>query len=201
MLDRSVRNRDFVPVFPRVARARNPNLVAPVIKNGDIHEPHAGDFRHHPRQCQFGFRSLKRKQRTSGHPFKIAAIAKGRLHMGKVVILARSVHHQKQVIPTIGDHQVIQDATFGICEQTIALPVFTKPQNINGNKSFQCKCGIGYVAGFGAQQDLPHVTDIKKPCAATAGKVFLHHPKRVLNRHFIPCERNHLGAQFQVKIE
>ena len=57
--------------------------------------------------------------------------------MGQVLVLARCIHHHKNMVTAIGQHQVVLDTALIIGEKAIALTVKTQAQNVHGDQAFQ----------------------------------------------------------------
>jgi len=89
-------------------------------------------------------------------------------HMRNILFPAGSIHHHKEMISSIYDHQIIQDAAFVIGEQSITLTVHTKPDHIHRHKSFHGRCGI-----FTNELHLPHVGHVEQSSLVSGLLVFL----------------------------
>ncbi len=106
-----------------------------------------------------------------------------------VLLLAGGIHHQEQMIAGIGNHQVVEDAALLVGKQRITLLVHGQIDNIDRHQRFQCRGGAR-----AAQAQLPHVRHIEQAGLAAGVIVFLENAGRILQRHFVACERHHLGA-------
>jgi hypothetical protein len=116
------------------------------------------------------------------------------LQVRQVLILARGVDHQEQLVVTqVGDHQVVEDAAV-VGEHRVALHAHRQVDDVHRHQGFQGLGGIG--AG---QANLAHVRDIEQPGLLTGVLVFFHHAERVLHRHVVAGERHHAGAEFECR--
>ena len=120
--------------------------------------------------------------------------------MRDVLIGAGRVHHQKQVIAPVGDHQIVQHATIRGGEQPVTLPHFRQADDIRGHQRFQRHGGISGHPRGRAQNHLPHMADIEQPGLAARLQMFAHHAHRVLHRHFPASEGHHLAAKGDMQV-
>ena len=125
------------------------------------------------------------------------AVGQAVLHQGDVLIFAGGVHHNEDMIATVGKHQIVQNAALIVGEEPVALTVFFQACHIHRDQRLK-RQGRLFV-GRPAQDHLPHVRDVKQAGLAAGVQVFLHHTGGVLHRHLIARERHHLAAQFTMQ--
>ena len=113
--------------------------------------------------------------------------------------LTRGIDDEKQMVTTIGNHQIIFDPASVVREQGIALTPLFQANDIDRNEPFQRRRRIGNVARFRTKNNLPHVTDIEQSGTIARVQVFFHQSKWILQRHVIPRERSHPRAKFDMQ--
>ena len=190
-------HRNLVPVFTGIARTGHPAFNAFDLNGRDIHEAHVFQGRCQFRHDSFGRRALNSKQRAVFDVFDNDIRFKPVAQTGNISILAGRVHDQKQMIPAIGDHQVIFDPARVICEEAVTLTVFRQALHIHRHQRLK---RLGGITAATDQNDLPHVADIKETGLFACMQVFFHHPQRIADRHIVSRELNDLCAQFDVQI-
>ena len=180
------RYRDFETVFTGVARTADKALNAQQRHTVELHEGHLRHVRRKTRQHRDGCRTLQGEQgalfeqRRNG-----ALIADVFLQMREILILARGVDHQEQlVIAQIGNHQVVEDAAAFVGEHRITLHAHRQVDDVHRHQGFQ---GFGRI-GTG-QTNLAHVRDVEQPRLFAGVLVFFHHPERILHGHVVAGER------------
>ena len=103
------------------------------------------------------------------------------------------------------DHKVVENAAFFAQKNGIAHAAFLELADLAGDEAFDRTRDISvrFVASQGrarrGEERLPHMGDVEKPRFLARMKVFLQHAVRVLNRHFIACEFNHLRAEREME--
>ena len=192
-------HRNLEAILAGIARARDPQILALPAQHRDIHKAHRGDVGDQPRQGGLGLRALQRQKPTIRHRNHLADLRQMRCHMGDIGGFAGGIDHHKDMIATIGEHQIVQNAASFIGKQPVALPPLGQPQHINRHQRFK-RQSHGLIAVFRAQDHLPHVADVKKPSRRTTVQMFLHHPSRILHRHMIARKGHHLAAQRQMQV-
>ena len=89
-----------------------------------------------PRQHRAGLRPLQRDQTTIQH-LHLAGPAQRRLQVRHVLRPPRGVDHEEQVVATIGEHQVVEDAAGAVGEEPVALPAFGKAEHVHRHQRLQ----------------------------------------------------------------
>ena len=112
--------------------------------------------------------------------------------MRDILLLARGIDHDEHMISAIGQHQVVQNTARVIGEKPITLPHHAQTQQI-GRYQRLYRFGNVSVTARRAQDHLPHMAYIEKPCLRPAMQMLFHHAHGILHRHVIPRERHHLG--------
>jgi hypothetical protein len=115
--------------------------------------------------------------------------------MGKVIVLARGVADEIEtaLFGQAGDHQVIENAAFGIEELRVADLVGLEAGDIGGNQFFHGGGSGGVIRAH--KKGLAHVGDIKESCAGPGPVMFSENACRILHGHFIAGEGHQLGTQ------
>ena len=111
--------------------------------------------------------------------------------MREVVGLTGSVDHQEQVVAAIGEHQVVEDATLIIGEESVALPPLAEAEHVHRDQPLQPRGGVGEVARLRPQRNLPHVAHIEQPGGAARVQVLLQNAHSELQRHLVAGEGHH----------
>ena len=119
----------------------------------------------------------------------------GLLYLALLLVLLLGAWQFLNMIAPVRQHQIILDAAQVIDEERISLPAFGKAQHIDGHQTFKRQCRIGHVAGFRAQDNLPHMADIEKARRCPALLVLGHDPHGILQRHGIARKRDHARAK------
>ena len=126
--------------------------------------------------------------------FHFAGSAQVPDQMRQVLLLATGVDHQKQVLPGIGHHQVVEDATVFIGEHGIALHTHGQVDDVHRHQCFQ---GPGRTRTV--QADLAHVRYVEQARLFAGVLMLFHHAQRILHRHFVAGKRHQAGAKLQVQ--
>ncbi|MCY1502260.1 hypothetical protein D9M68_363560 [compost metagenome] len=192
-------NGDFETVFAGVAGAGNDAGNIMQIGFGDVHEAHGRDIGPQFAQHGFGMRTLQRDQRAVVEHGDFAGVGKPLFQMLEIRILAGGVDDEEQVVATVGDHQVVEDAAFDIGEDRITLPAFAKAEHIDRHQLFKRKRCVFDLAGLRPDNDLAHMGDIEETSGNAGVLVFLHHAIRVLHRHVVTGKGHHARAQGKVQ--
>ena len=149
-------------------------------------------------QHRFGAGSLQRQEGTVFQMLDADIWLKHGAQVFYIRICTGGVDHHENMVAPIGKHQVILDAALRVREQPIALPPGLQSMHIHRDEPLKGRGG-GRIGGA-AQDDLPHMADIKKPGFGAGMYMLLHHPQWILDRHIIAGKANHFCPQCSVQI-
>ena len=164
-----------------------------------IHEFHFRDAGPEFSQNGLSARALKRDKRPVIEKRYLAGIGKMRLHMGDIGILTGGVDDDKKMIAAIGDHQIIQNATIFVGEETVALAAFLEAENVNRHQLFERACGIFILAGLRLQDHLAHMGHVEEAGGGAGLEMFLQNAGRILHGHVVTGKGHHAGAKRYVQ--
>ena len=111
-------------------------------------------------------------------------------HVMRVDRLAAGVGHDQQTAGVVGHHQVIDDAARLVHEQRVTLTTRSQTLKVAGGQRLQHGRGVGP-----AQAELAHVGHVEQAGCRAGVQVLGQHAGRVLDRHVVAGERDHLRAQ------
>ena len=117
------------------------------------------------------------------------------LHMGDVSPFAGGIHYDKNVIATIGEHQIIHDAALIVGEHSVTLTIYAKTDDINGDQTLQ-----RLRRTCAADLHLPHMAYVKQASFLAGVNMFFHHTQRILHRHRVTRERHHFRTKAHMQI-
>jgi len=131
--------------------------------------------------------------------FQFGACRKPRIEIGVVGALAGAVDDNVQASIRIrtGDHKIVEDAALVIEQHGEPLAPDAKFLHFAGNERFK-RCGGGFVIGRDNHR-LAHMRNIKQPGLGAGVEMLFHHAHRVLHRHVVAGERDHLCAKLQME--
>jgi hypothetical protein len=147
------------------------------------------------RQHGGGGRALQRDQRPVVQYIDRDTRGQMRPQMGDVGVLAGRIDDQKQVIPDIGDHQIVQNAARVIREHGVAHAARRETRDIARYQGLECRHPI-----IAPHTDLPHMRHIEDGGPGARMIVFRQDSRRILHRHFVSGKRHHLAALRNMQI-
>ncbi len=116
-------------------------------------------------------------------------------HVRDVLLFAGRIDHDKQVVATVGYHQVVQDAALFVGEHRVALEVDGQVDDIDRHQRFQrFRC-----AGV-RQAHLTHMRDVEQAGLRARMVVLLQHAGRILHRHLVAGEWHDPRAELHVQV-
>ncbi len=197
-------HRDLDAVLARVAGARD---MGPDAVDGEVERGHELQAREFGRQGGDGGDRLRPLHRDEGEVvcnLERDAGRQMRPHMGVVGILAGGVHHQIEPVlvarmAKAGDHQILENAAFGIGELRIALLAGLQRQHIGRHELLEGRSGRLELAVGGDEEALAHVADVEQAGMFARPVVLGQNTGRVLHRHVITGEGHHLGAKLDMQ--
>ncbi|MPM47009.1 hypothetical protein SDC9_93717 [bioreactor metagenome] len=186
--------RDFETVFAGIAAAGDEQVGTVPVELASRHEHqlfYAGD---QARQHGGSLGALQRQQTALGHGDLFAAVADAFDDVRNVAHLAGTVDDHEDVLATVEEHQVIDDAAIVIEQQAVALLAFCQADHIHRHQGFEGSCGVGTH-----QAQLAHVRDIEQTGCLARVVVLCHQPGGVLHGHGVAGKRHHAGAELDVQ--
>ena len=115
-----------------------------------------------------------------------------------VCIPAACIDDKEEMIASVDDHQIIEDAAARIGEQRISLPPFIEAQQVDRRQSLERTCGV--LAAVRADGELTHVRDIEETRRSTGVEMLLEDAVREIDRHLVSCERGEASTQLDVQV-
>ena len=97
-------------------------------------------------------------------------------------------------------HQVVDDPTIGVQQLRVSLPAGQEIADITWDQPLERGGHCLVATVFGYENSLSHVADIENPCILPRPHVLLQNPERVLDRHLVTGEWNHLGAEGKMAV-
>ena len=85
--------------------------------------------------------------------------------MRYVLLNTCCIDHDKNMIPTVGEHNIIFNAASAICEKPISLATLFQGFYVHRDKFFELFWQ--FCVALGAQDNLPHMANIKKACLSS----------------------------------
>ena len=115
--------------------------------------------------------------------------------MGDVGVLAGRVGDDEQVVPDIGDDEVVENAPALVGQHGVAHAAGREIADIARHQRLQRA-----RPAVAANRELPHMRDIEQRSRAPRMQMLFDDPAGELDRHVIAGERRHSGAEGAVQI-
>ena len=192
------RNGNLEAVLAGIAGARDDAGGADDRRILHVHEFHRRRARPESGENRLRLRALQGEQRPVVEQGDVAT-RHVRLHMGDVLVLAGGVDDDEEMIPAVGDHQVIENAAIVAGKEAVALAAGLKAEDVDRHELLEGERRILRRSGRRGDDHLSHVGDVKETGRGARMQVFLHHAERILHRHVVAGERHHPGAERQMQ--
>ena len=186
--------RDLEAVLAGVARTADEALDAGHRHHRCGHEAQPRAARRVARERGGRRRPLQREQRAVRVHLDRDAV-QARAQMREVVVLARGVDDQEQMVAGVGHQQVVEDAAAVVGEQGVAHGAGGEAGDVGGNERLQRA-----RRALAAHADLSHVGDVEQHRPGAGVQVLGEDAGGILHRHLVARERHHPGAQLDVQV-
>ena len=114
--------------------------------------------------------------------------------MGNITRFADTVDDDEQIVATVPEYQVVDDAARGVEQQAVALFADREVDHIDRHQSF--KRGRRVAPD---ESQLAHVRHVEQSCRVAGVMVLSHQAHGILNRHGIAGKRYHARAQLDMQ--
>src|SRR5262245_4777628 len=189
---------DLEAVLPRVAGAGDDAIHAEDRQAAHVHEMHCRDTGTAFHQGGLGERSLQGEQGSIIQALNGTAVGKRAAQVRFVSVLAACVDDKEEMIASVRNHQIVEDAAARVGEQCISLASFAEVQKVDRHQGLERTRGAPAVVR--ADGELPHVRHIEKTRCRTGVEMLLEDAGRKIDRHLVSSERREASAELDVQV-